>query len=322
LSPATCQSCRDQTAALELYQTYDFLTRLRDEFEPLHAQLLARRTYVSLMYVLAEVRNEEVHLRDAGLLQPATVLAARSPASRSLSARPTASMPLASPPVVPPAARGESDGLHCDHCGHDGHVEAFCYRKKKAQKAQAHRSSQGTGGTGSGGAKRSSTGSETREILMLLRRLAASTSTGVVGTVTQSSALIGSATASQSSTLGPPIVPSPGTYYWYLDSGASFHMTPHSTHLSSLRPSSRHCIVHTVDGSPLSIAGQGTLSSDSFHVPDVSLVSDLTMQLMSSGQITDHNCHVILDPDVCYIQDRRTGHLVGTGPRRCDSQRL
>jgi hypothetical protein len=30
-------------------------------------------------------------------------------------------------------------------------------------------------------------------------------------------------------------------------------------------------------GSPLSVAGQGTLSSDSFHVPDISLVPDLTM---------------------------------------------
>jgi hypothetical protein len=46
------------------------------------------------------------------------------------------------------------------------------------------------------------------------------------------------------------------------------------------------------------------------------------MQLMSAGQIVDHDCHVILDPDVCYIQDRHTGHLVGTGPRRRDSQRL
>jgi hypothetical protein len=68
LSPATCQSCRDQTAALELHRTYDFLTRLRDEFEPLHAMLLARRPYVSLMDALAEVCNEEVHLRDGGLL--------------------------------------------------------------------------------------------------------------------------------------------------------------------------------------------------------------------------------------------------------------
>jgi hypothetical protein len=46
------------------------------------------------------------------------------------------------------------------------------------------------------------------------------------------------------------------------------------------------------------------------------------MQLMSTGQIADHDYRVILDPDVCYIQDRRTGHLVGTDPRRRDSQRL
>jgi hypothetical protein len=38
------------------------------------------------------------------------------------------------------------------------------------------------------------------------------------------------------------------------------------------------------------------------------------MHLMSTGQIADHDCRVILDPDVCYIQDHRTGHLVGTDP--------
>jgi hypothetical protein len=122
--------------------------------------------------------------------------------------------------------------------------------------------------------------------------------------------------------LGPPTALSPGTYSWYLDSGASFHMTPHSARLSSLRHSSRHCIVHTADGSPLSLAGQGTLSFDSFHIPDVSLVLDLTMQLMSVGQIVDHDCHVILDPDICYIQDRCTGHLISTGPHHRDSQCL
>jgi hypothetical protein len=106
LSPATCPSYRDQTAALELRRTYDFLTRLRDEFEPHRAQLLAHCPYVSLMDALAEVHNEEVRLRDAGLLQSA-VLAARSSASHSSSAQPTTSVPLASPPVVPPAARGE-----------------------------------------------------------------------------------------------------------------------------------------------------------------------------------------------------------------------
>jgi hypothetical protein len=87
------------------------------------------------MDALAEVHNEETRLRDAGLLQSATVLA-----TRSSSAHPATHVPLVSPLVVRPAARGESVGLHCDHCGRDGHVEAFCYRKKKAQKAQAHHS--------------------------------------------------------------------------------------------------------------------------------------------------------------------------------------
>jgi hypothetical protein len=201
-------------------------------------------------------------------------------------------------------------------------VEAFCYRKKKAQKAQAHRSSQSTGGSSSRGSERSYVGSETQELLMLLHRLVTSTSSGVVGYVTHPSALTCSTTASQSSTLGSSSAPSSGIYSWYLDSDASFHMTPYFAYLSFLHPSYRHCIVHTADGSPLFVAEQGTLSSDSFYVPDVSLVPNLIMQLMSAGQITNHECHVILDPDVCYIQDRCTGHLVGTGSRRCDSHRL
>jgi hypothetical protein len=65
---------------------------------------------------------------------------------------------------------------------------------------------------------------------------------------------------------------------------------------------------------PLSIAGHDTLCSDSFHVSDVSLVPNLTMQLMSTGQITDHDFWVILDHDFCYNQDHHTGHLVGTSP--------
>jgi hypothetical protein len=204
------------------------------------------------MDALAEVRNEETHLRDASLLQSSTILAARSLVGRSLTTRPAAPVPLASPPAAPPTARGESVGLHR---GRDGHVEAFCYRKKKAQKAQACRSSQGTGGTSSGGFKRSSIGSETQEILMLLHRLAAFTLSGAVGSVTQPSTLTGPAITSQSSTLGPHSAPSLCTNQWYLDSGTSFLMTPHFAHLSSLRPSYRHYTVHIADGSPLSITG-------------------------------------------------------------------
>jgi hypothetical protein len=111
---------------------YDFLTRLRDEFEPLRAQLLARHPCVSLIDAFAEVRNEETRLQDAGLLRVSSVLATHSSVPC-----PTAPVPPVSPSVAPSAARGVSIGLYCDHCGRDGHVEAFYYMKKKAQKAQA-----------------------------------------------------------------------------------------------------------------------------------------------------------------------------------------
>jgi hypothetical protein len=114
------------------------LTRLHDEFESLRTQLLACRSYVSLMDALAKIHNEETRFCDAALLQSSTILVAHSLVDRSSTARSAAPVPLASPPVVPPTAHGESVDLHCDHCDRDGHVEAFYYRKKKAQ---AHRSS-------------------------------------------------------------------------------------------------------------------------------------------------------------------------------------
>jgi hypothetical protein len=156
LSIATYQSCKDQKASLELQHTYDFLTWLRDEFDPLRAQFLARHPCVSLMDSLVEVRNEETRLQDAGLLRVSSVLV-----SHSSIARPATPLPLASSLVALFAPHGESTCLYCYHYGRDGHVDAFCYRMKKAQKAQAHRCSQGTGDSCSGGFERSSAASET-----------------------------------------------------------------------------------------------------------------------------------------------------------------
>jgi hypothetical protein len=46
------------------------------------------------------------------------------------------------------------------------------------------------------------------------------------------------------------------------------------------------------------------------------------LHLFSAGQITNHGCRVILDSDVCSVQDRRTGTLVGFGRRLRDPPRL
>ena len=68
LSPGTRDSCKVQKVALEAKCIYDFLSRLRDEFEQLRAQLVSRVPCFSLMEALTAVRNEELRLRSAGLL--------------------------------------------------------------------------------------------------------------------------------------------------------------------------------------------------------------------------------------------------------------
>jgi hypothetical protein len=57
-----------------------------------------------------------------------------------------------------------------------------------------------------------------------------------------------------------PQLPQSGTQPpWILDSGASFHMTPDSTHLDSMSSLSYPIFVKTADGTPLPVVSHGTL---------------------------------------------------------------
>ena len=95
-------------------------------------------------------------------------------------------------------------------------------------------------------------------------------------------------------------------------------MTYDSSTLTSVRLVEYYVRVLTADGTPLHVASRGTLSTSSFHVPSVSHVPRLTMQIFSGSQIVDSTCRVILDYDLCSVQDRRTGELLGAGPQRPD----
>ena len=68
----------------------------------------------------------------------------------------------------------------------------------------------------------------------------------------------------------PPLHPYQDTSsQWFLDSGASFHMTPDSTQLSSLSSLDHPLVVQTANGTSLPVTGRGVLSTSSFHVPTV-----------------------------------------------------
>jgi hypothetical protein len=115
----------------------------------------------------------------------------------------------------------------------------------------------------------------------------------------------GSVTDSLGTARPPPSTQS-RTSPWYLDSGASFHMTSDSSILSALH--SLICFVNvlTADGTSLPISSRDTLSTSSFSVPDISHVPRLKMNLFSASQLTDSGCRVILDADSCAVHDRHT----------------
>ena len=147
---------------------------------------------------MPELRAEETRLRVGGMSgtpQP-SILAVRAPL---LSTAPSQSPP---PPSTEP---------QCGYCGKYRHTEDVCRKKQHEKKSRRGESS----------AARPVATLE-QEVLTLFRRFNAVASSP-------------SGTTARASSTPPPPPPSSGiSSKWFLDSGASFHMTLDSSQLSSL----------------------------------------------------------------------------------------
>jgi len=113
----TCPCCQIVRSDLEFQRVYEFLSRLRKEFEPRRAQLLARGR-VPISEVLSELRAEEIRLRGAGFLEVPSMLAGRGSPSLPAPSSPSRST---APPLLPtPPGQGSSRGprpsYHCTYC--------------------------------------------------------------------------------------------------------------------------------------------------------------------------------------------------------------
>uniref|UniRef100_A0ACD5ZZZ3 Uncharacterized protein n=1 Tax=Avena sativa TaxID=4498 RepID=A0ACD5ZZZ3_AVESA len=221
----TCSCCQIVRSDLEFHRIYEFLSRLRQEFEPRRAQLNARGR-VPLSEVLSELRAEETRLRGAGLLAVPSALATRgAPLPPAPSTQPRSCVPP--PPILPtppgqgpgqlqhqqspgpsqpqqPRGQGRRGSLrHCSYCNRDGHTWATCYTRDPSLRQQ-HQARGQSAPSGS-----SAVALSDQDIIRSLRGLLAATgssSTGTVGSVTDSSGTVRPPPSTQSG----PSHPGPG----------------------------------------------------------------------------------------------------------------
>ncbi|RVW62046.1 hypothetical protein CK203_064923 [Vitis vinifera] len=105
------------------------------------------------------------------------------------------------------------------------------------------------------------------------------------------------------------------TKLWYVDSGASNHMTNNPTALCHVRPYAGQSSIQTANGSSLPIAAIGDASSKFI---DVFLALQLSTNLISVGQLVDNNCGVNFSGNGCVVQDQDRYSL----SLECDSCKL
>ncbi|KAL5732622.1 hypothetical protein ACOSP7_031972 [Xanthoceras sorbifolium] len=105
---------------------------------------------------------------------------------------------------------------------------------------------------------------------------------------------------------------------WFLDSAAFNHMTNQKHAFVDLKPCSLHQSVTTANGRKLPIQGVGTVrlsnnSTKSIWLPNTFYVPRLIANLISVGQLTDHNCLVQFSSHGCDVQDLQTGQVIMKG---------
>jgi len=334
MEPSHCLSCSHCIATAEYRDSgrvYDFLMRLRPEFEAVRSQFLHRETPPTLRDTLSSVLAEETRLRSlegaSHSASPHAVLAApQYPQQPSV---PLAQLPPLPPPPgfgapvrptapVPTQGSSSSQGssatqrrqVRCHYCHTLGHIRSDCRKLHRAQQnaqARDHQLRDDPQRAAPALPISSQTASFSEQLMQLAQQLSSGSFSTTASTVGQASTSADPSAASAPSGISQSS--------WLLDSGASFHMTYDATHLHACQPVSSDLRVVIADGTTLPITCRGLLHTPQFHIPDVAYIPQLSMNLISASQLASSGYLVVFDEFVCHVQDRLTGTLIGAGRR-------
>ena len=107
---------------------------------------------------------------------------------------------------------------------------------------------------------------------------------------------------------------------WYLDSGASNHVTGNRKLLVDVKPAEQHRVVHTAGGQSLPVKGVGSVviqlpNGEIKTIGNILYVPGLTKKLFSVGSITDRGLTVHFLPHACHVVDKNTRQVLIKGIR-------
>ncbi|CAO2147225.1 unnamed protein product [Urochloa humidicola] len=233
---------------------FDFVMGLRSDFEPLRVQLLGRPTLPTLAETLSALMAEETRLKtlsaNSMVSQQHSVLAVPPPSVEVAAAVSSKKTPQKTP---------------CSHCGRTNHTDSRCFKKyphllieMREKRAASRRGTQATPSSTSGPSFQFPASAAMPQFL---QQSAPPYQLFPHHLAPQNSAVSAPQFQQQpSNTMAAPLnaytssaslssASQPGTHFWVLDSGASFHMTSNSSALDSCRPLSHSRSVQTADGS-------------------------------------------------------------------------
>ena len=102
---------------------------------------------------------------------------------------------------------------------------------------------------------------------------------------------------------------------WYFDSTCCNHMSPDSQLFSSVIPTTHALLIQTTNSSHISVSHTSSVSTPTLSFSDTYLIPNLTLNLISVGQLCELGYDLWFGSSSCRVQDPQTNQVLGTGCR-------
>ena len=259
---------------------------LRPEYEAVRASLLHRHPLPSLDTAIQEIVFEETRLKLDKTPHVDTALATTRSSQRTYHNRPCKNCNRTG------HIFSNCPTVECKYCHGLGHIIEHCPVRPPSRSGFSKSRSAPKGGSFSiaAAATEDSTPVTMSDLETLLKQV-----------ISSNSSLAMSAT--------------PGNSSWFFDSACCNHMTTNINSLSSITLASSLPLIHTANGNKMHITHTGNISTTNLTLPDTYCIPNLTLNLISVGQLCEQGLKVNFSPLGVQVQDPQTGQILGTGRR-------